>query len=203
MSLYHVFAAILCGAATASASATTVTINDPATSSGYATSYYVASTPAAPEVHVIGVYETRSDHSGGIHPEGRATIHIVGSASAPVNLVLSSYEPTEWVLDGDTSFIASILVHSYHDSRVTGFDAGKVTEISFSRSAYSLSTFNSSGLAAEVQKVYGVPPASFSGVYRATDFTVTLSAVPEPSSAALVLLGLGAAGVAARRRRGG
>jgi len=99
--------------AIAHANNSVVTVNDPAISSGYQPSYYVSTMDTLQETHIIGTYESRSDHSGGYHPTGNAYVHVSGSASTPVNLVLSSYEPTEWFLDGaGLSFVQSVLVSS-------------------------------------------------------------------------------------------
>ena len=73
--------------------------------------------PQSPEIHVIGVYETRSDHSGGFHPVGFASVEVTGTASVPVSLVLSSYEPTVWELSGaGLSFVETVIVNGYHAS---------------------------------------------------------------------------------------
>lgn len=49
-------------------------------------------------VHVVGIYESRADHSYGNHPIGKTTVKIQDGIPAnelPICLVLSSYEPTE------------------------------------------------------------------------------------------------------------
>src|SRR5262245_22549369 len=50
-------------------------------------------TPGAAEVHVVGVYETRSDHSFGDHPVGEGSVTIERPGTHV--LVLSAYEPTK------------------------------------------------------------------------------------------------------------
>lgn len=192
-------------ATSAMANASVVTINDPS----YALSTYANPTPTTIETHVIGVYETRSDHGGGIHPEGLAYVNVTGSATGPVNLVLSSYEPTNWVLGGDgLSSVDSITINGYHSSRVSGFDASSVidrTGLGNYISACARAWPNSTGgcdtptLIAGVEGYYGAAVTSFSGAYRATSFSVALSAVPEPSAIALVGFGLLAAVFQVRR----
>lgn len=187
----------LCAATAAHANNSVITINNPATSSGYQTSYYVNQNITSPETHIIGVYETRSDHSGGNHPTGTAYVHVTGSTETPVNLVLSSYEPTAWVLDGaGLSFIQSVTVNSYHASTATGIDSSKIQIKNLGYYGYawpsSSGGSNTPALVRAVESLYGAPIATFSGVYRATDFSVVLSPVTEPGAASLFLLGLGA-----------
>lgn len=184
-----------CAATAVYANNSVITINNPATSSGYQLSYYVNPEITSPEIHVIGVYETRSDHSFNYHPSGKAYVHVTGMTETPVNLVLSSYEPTDWILDGaGLSFIQSVIVSSYHASSATGIDSSKVQIKDLG--GYGFAWPSSSGgtntpaLVSAVESLYGTPIATFSGVYRATDFSVFLSPVPEPSRASLLLLGL-------------
>ena len=187
---------MLCAATAANANNSVVTVNDPATSSGYQASYYVNPDVTSPETHIIGVYETRSDHSGGYHPTGTAYVHVTGSSEAPVNLVLSSYEPTAWILDGEgLSFIQSVTVNSYYASTAAGIDSSKVQITKLGNYGYawpsSSGGSNTPALVSTVEALYGAPIATFSGAYRATDFSVVLSPVPEPGTASLLLLGLG------------
>jgi len=50
--------------------------------------------PTSAEVNVFGVYETRGDHSAGVHPIGDAIVSI--DRQGLHALVLSAYEPTSW-----------------------------------------------------------------------------------------------------------
>lgn len=198
---------MFCVASAAQANRSVVTIHDSAISGGYTPSYYTNTDITTPEIHVIGVYETRSDHSGMYHPTGTAYVHVTGSADTPVNLVLSSYEPTQWILDGaGLSFISSININSYHVSTVVGFDSSKVTFTPLGTYGYSwpdsASGSNPPAIVNAVESLYGAPIATFSGVYRATEFSVALAPVPEPGSASLYLIGL-TAGIAFARARMG
>ncbi len=203
---HHTLAwALAASLASSLASATVVTVNDAA----YAASSYVSPAPTGVETHIIGVYETNSDHSGNYHPGGTAYVHIVGQSDAPINLVLSSYEPTTWVLDGDgVGNIGQLVLNGYHASTATGIDAGVVlnkTGIGNYFSACARAWPNSEGgcdtpgLVAGLKTIIPTEVTSFSGAYRATDFTVNLSAVPEAGTLSMLLLGLPA--VAAIRRR--
>lgn len=189
------------------ANASTVTINDSAYNSS---SYFVNQSSTTQETHVIGVYETRSDHSFGYHPEGIAYVTVTGSTSLPVNLVLSSYEPTNWVLAGDgLSFVDSILVNGYYLSRVTDFDGLSVLNRSGQGNYISACGYwwpSSSGgcdtpsLVNGVELNYGEQITTFSGAYRATSFSVALTPVPEPDTALLMSFGLGTLFLLVRRR---
>ena len=197
---------MLCAATAAHANNSVVTVNDPATSSGYQASYYVNPDATSPETHILGVYETRSDHSGGYHPTGTAYVHVTGSSNTPVNLVLSSYEPTAWILDGEgLSFIQSVTVNSYYASTATGIDSSKVQVTKLGSYGYawpsSSGGSNTPALVSAVEALYGAPIATFSGAYRATDFSVVLSPVPEPGTASLLLLGLSGGILAAARKK--
>lgn len=191
-----IFLLAMLGAATAvHANSSVVTINDPYTSAGYQPSYYVNSDITSPEIHIIGIYEANS-HLSGYHPTGTAYVHVNGSTETPVNLVLSSYEPTEWILDGTgLSFIQSVSINSYHASTVVGVDSSKVQIANLGGYGYawlsSTSGSNTPAMVHAVESLYGAPIATFSGVYSANDFSIVLSPVPEPSSAVLYFLGLG------------
>lgn len=186
---------MFCAATAAHANNSVITVNNPPTSSGYQASYYVNPNITSPETHIIGVYETRSDHSIGYHPTGTAYVHVTGSTETPVNLVLSSYEPTAWILDGTgLSFIQSVTINSYSSSTATGIDSSKVQIKNLGSYGYAWPTSSGGsdtpGLVSAVESLYGAPIATFTGAYRATEFSVVLSPVPEPSTASLLLLGL-------------
>lgn len=196
-------------ALSAAAQATSVTFTDPIDYSPGVTTYQNP-TPSAIETHVIGVYETDSSHSFGYHPTGTGRIEIKGDVTYPINLVLSSYEPTNWVLSGDgLGSVASVLVNGYHDSFVTGVDASKVINRTglgqyLAACAYrwpgDSGGCNTLGLIAGVEAYYGAAVTSFTGIYNGKGFAVSASAVPEASPLAYLMLGLPAAAWVARRR---
>lgn len=206
------FALLASVALSAAAHATSVTVTDRGEYS-YPVTTYKAATPAAIETHVIGVYETDSSHSGGYHPTGLGRIEIKGGLTQPINLVLSAYEPTNWVLYGEgVSSIASVLINGYHDSFVTGIDASKVIDRSGLGQYITACGYawpdnsggcNTAGLLKGVATFYGTPVTSFTGIYHGKGFVVSASAVPEASSLAYLLLGLPAAAWIARQRRQG
>jgi hypothetical protein len=182
--------------------ASTITINDPATSSGYAVTSYTNPSPTLPELLVIGVYETRSDHSFSYSPQGSATVNIMNQGAAPLTLVLSSYEPTLWNLNIESGVnINEIILNGYHDQDISGASGVRVTERSFlgtgsyfSACAYAWPSdtggCDTAGLISGVEAYTGLSLSKFSGVYQATDFTVTTSPVPLPSATFLFMSGL-------------
>lgn len=182
------------------AQASTISINDPATSSGYLVSNYSNPSPTLPELLVIGVYETRSDHSYNYHPQGTATVNIVNQGTAPLTLVLSSYEPTLWNINiASGVLINEVILNGYYSQQVSGASGVTVTDRSglgnyFSACAYawpsSTGGCDTPGLISGVEAYTGLTLTAFSGVYRATDFTVTTSPVPLPPAIFLFASGL-------------
>ena len=191
------------------AEASTILVNDPALSSGYTVSTYNNPSPTFPELLVIGVYETRSDHSYNYHPQGTATVNIVNQGAAPLTLVLSSYEPTLWNLNIASGVnISEIILNGYSDQQISGVSGITVTNRSgpgnyFSACAYawpsSTGGCDTPGLISGVEAYTGLTLTAFSGVYRATDFTVTTSPVPLPP--AILLFASGLVGLLGLRRK--
>lgn len=65
------------------------------------------------EVHVIGVYQTRSDHGFENHPIGDGYVRI--ERAGHHQLVLSAYEPTRWNLDlAPGAIVDSVHLVGYH-----------------------------------------------------------------------------------------
>jgi hypothetical protein len=69
------------------------------------------------EVQVVGVYQTRSDHSGGYHPVGTGRVKL--DRPGRQTLVLSSYEPTNWKLEiGPGVELQAVYATGYHAQTV-------------------------------------------------------------------------------------
>jgi len=186
------------------AHASTVTV-DAIEAGGYTASYYNNPAVTSPEIHVIGIYEP----NGGDTP-GTAVVNINGYSGQPVDLVLSAFEPTQWVLQGaGVQNIQSVLINSYYASSVSGIDLSKVIDKSGAGwlGAYAYAWPATSGgsdtqaLVSAVESIYGAPISTFTGAYGATAFTVSLSSVPEPGSLGLMAMGLIVVGGVCRARR--
>ena len=180
-------------------------------SGGYQATYYLSPQPIAPEIHLLGVYETHSNHGFNIHPPGTARVNVTGTASTPVHLVLSSHEPVNWILEGPgRPFISSVLINGYHVGSAQGIDPAKVVNRTGPNNlgAYAYAWPSASGgsstqmLVTRVQQHFGAPISTFAGAYSASRFTVRLepAPVPEPASGAILLTGCAMLGCAARRR---
>jgi hypothetical protein len=187
-------------------------INDPATADGYAVTTFNAPNLIVPDISVLGVYETRSDHSFDYHPQGAATVHVRYNGSKlmdPLILVLSAYEPTLWNIDAQAGTrISEIVLNGFNSQQVANSGSIPIVNKSGASSITACSYAwpgdnqgcNTQGLVQGAQALVGAPLTAFAGVYRATDFTVTGVPVPEPASIHLVLITLSALYMANGRR---
>ncbi|OJT21604.1 hypothetical protein BO221_27770 [Archangium sp. Cb G35] len=136
-----------------------------------------------PEVHVIGVYEARGDHSGGSHPTGNAVVHV--ERTGPQVLVLSSYEPVNWKVTAvPNANIQYILALGYHAQSVEAPQGVQVkvldyeTQGVFAGCAYEYpdddphSGCETPQLLEEVKRLTGQEVSSFHGCYQGTSFTL-------------------------------
>lgn len=158
-----------------------VEVLDPATSEGYrVSSYKAAAIAAGPEVHILGVYETRSDHSAGSHPRGSATAHV--SRQGRHVLVLSSYEPTDFVVTADPgATIERVILNGYQHHTVKAPAGTEIVDRSgenvyLSACAYKWPSddqgCDTQALVDGVKKLTSAEITTFTGVYRATKFVV-------------------------------
>ena len=197
------YVALLLATVASSVDAATIAVNDPA--SGYHVYNYNSGISQSPELLLVGVYETLSNHydAFGNHRQGSATVHITDGGGKPIVLALSSYEPTMWNIDVAPNVnISQIILNGYYDQAYSGVSSGLVINKSglgnyLASCGYSL-PYNGGGcdtnyLQSQLESFTGLSLTSFSGVYRATDFTITTSPVPLPS--ALLLLASGIVGL--------
>ena len=149
----------------------------------------VPSIPMAPKilpntrVEAIGVYE-------GVLPGGRqrafqekvsGTVTVtVGSQQAPLALVLSSYEPVNWVVQSGGARITHILISGSAESKVNGVTGADVMRIG---SAYAYAEGDAAGrsgrnhggtgaLNASVMRYLGRGIDRFQGAYKGSSFSV-------------------------------
>ncbi|HEU4404832.1 MAG TPA: hypothetical protein VFS43_06030 [Polyangiaceae bacterium] len=152
---------------------------------GYAGASHVATAePGQPELFVLSVYETRSDHGFGYHPTGEASV--TDTRTTPHVLVLSSYEPTHWTINADAAGgLTQIILNGYHDQTVTAPPGVLVSEHSgfndegpeyFSACGYAWPNndggCDTPGLVSGVESFSGLSLSAFAGCYVATNFEV-------------------------------
>ena len=156
-------------------------------------SYRSSRTSAATALHIVSVYETRSDHSFGYHPTGSA---FVDFALPGVNvLALSSLQPTHWTVSmARGASLEKIITIGVHQQTVTLLGSSTNVPVQPSKRrecGYSL-PYNGGGcdtniLISAIQEETGLRLASFDGCYRATRFKLhqncSRSLEPSTSSA--------------------
>jgi hypothetical protein len=137
--------------------------------------------PPCPELHIVGIYESRSDR-GGMPPGG--STHIRFARPGDNVLVLSSYEPTQWKVElAPGAALSRVILSGYHDQAVT-LPAGIPVEIRTYEirgtylGAYGYAwPFSDGGsdtpmLVKEVEALTSRKLTSFHGCYRLTDVDV-------------------------------
>lgn len=156
-------------------------IHDCPTAQGYRVTGFTKPDPRGPEQVVLGIYESRSDHSAGNHPTGEATVHV--KRTTPHVLVLSSYEPTRWTLDvAPGARLERVILNGYHAQSLASVPAG-VTVENRSDAGHYLSACaykwpddnqgcNTQGLMTRLEQLTSHAVTDFAGCYRATEFTV-------------------------------
>lgn len=135
-----------------------------------------------PELHVFGVYETHSNHSGGSHPAGAATVHVERQGSHV--LALSSYEPVHWTITADPGVVIErILLSGYHEQTAAA-PAGVPVEAYDHEvhgnwlGAYAYAWPGASGgsdtqaLVATLEQLAGRGMTSFHGCYQGTSYVL-------------------------------
>jgi len=134
--------------------------------------------PMAPKVlpdtrvEAVGVYE-------GALPGGRkrefrdrmpGTVTVmVGSQRAPLALVLSSYEPVNWIVQSGGARITHILISGSAESKVNGVPGADVMRIG---SAYAYKNGGAGALNASVMQYLGRGIDRFQGTYTGSSFSV-------------------------------
>jgi len=128
--------------------------------------------PPNARVSVVGVYEgaTGSAGSTGARRYGNVRIN-VQPGSAPLVLVLSSYEPVHWLINSNGRKISAILTSSYHESTVLGAQNTPVLKIG-SKSVYKMDSHDYTLLKQDIARYFPNPVQSFQGSYKGQDFSV-------------------------------
>ncbi|HWU88273.1 MAG TPA: hypothetical protein VN253_13395, partial [Kofleriaceae bacterium] len=129
-------------------------------------------TCGTPEVHVLSVYETSSNHSGGNHPTGTATVTI--ERPGDLALVLSAYEPTDWhVTLAPGAHVRSVTLIGYLTQTV---NLANVPIVHAQGCGYSY-PYNGGGcdtnqLLALAKQHAGADVTTFHGCYQASSWTL-------------------------------
>ncbi len=138
---------------------------------------------------MLGVYETRGDRAPGVHIEGGAMVRV--RRTAPHVLVLSSYEPTFWVVDAVAGHrIERIVMNGHHPQPAAVPPGVEVVDRSgpghIAACAYKWpgdrQGCNTAGLALGLHELTSREITAFAGCYRASAFTVE-DGDPQASSA--------------------
>ena len=126
----------------------------------------------SPELHVIGVYETSSNHSADNHPAGDARVAI--ERPGDHILALSAYEPTNWhVRLAAGATVRAVQLFGYHAQTV---DLANVPVTRGTACGYSY-PYNGGGcdtneLLALAERQAGTRVTTFHGCYQASDWTL-------------------------------
>lgn len=132
------------------------------------------------QLHVVSIYESRSDHSGpDNHPAGETTVTVRGGHNNV--LFLSSYEPTVWKLKTlNHSKIKKVILNGYCEQKVEGVDQSLVESHTYLQNGKAVSlefpedgSWNESrAITAAAEALVGMKAVSTQGAYRANDVSV-------------------------------
>ena len=138
---------------------------------------------AEKELHLIGVYEARSDHRGGYHPTGTINVKIERK-NKPVILTLSSYEPVHWNITLDKEVkLEKVIINGYHDQEISGISGIPIKEFSYQGTGRYIGKFayqwnksyhhpSTTSLVTKLEQITNTNLTSFQGCYRGTNFTI-------------------------------
>jgi len=141
----------------------------------------VAITVLPAEVHVIGVYEAGSGHSGGNHPTFDARVQI--NVGHPVILAFASYEPVRWNLEiAEGTKVLKVYKGGYYAQTLTGLPSNTpVVDIGY---AYAYDLASLQALSQNIRTRSGHLVNSFQGAYQGNDFVIgTVPNLPIPVNA--------------------
>ncbi|WP_065868116.1 MULTISPECIES: hypothetical protein [Stenotrophomonas] len=126
-------------------------------------------------IEAVGVYEAANGvHGVGIQRQAGSIQVRVRRSNAPTILVLSAYEPVNWMLTVESGAnLQAVLVGGYHQGQV--FGAGNARIMQLGRNyAYKRGDGGYSALDAEVQRLTGKSIGVFQGRYDGTTFVTGL-----------------------------
>lgn len=128
--------------------------------------------PSNARVVALGVYEgtISTPNASGSRRPGSVRINVL-PGSAPLVLVLTSYEPVNWLVSTNGRKISKILVSGYHDSNVIGTDGIPIIKIG-SKYAYKMDSNEYALLKQDVARYLANPIQLFQGTYTGREFSV-------------------------------
>ncbi|MES2584290.1 MAG: hypothetical protein V4627_16320 [Pseudomonadota bacterium] len=128
--------------------------------------------PSNARVSVVGVYEgtNSSATKSASHSPGSVRIN-VQPGSTPLVLVLTSYEPVNWLINTNGRKISRILTSGYYDSTVIGADSTPVIKIG-SKYAYKLDSNEYTQLKQDIARYIENSVYMFQGSYTGREFSV-------------------------------
>lgn len=132
--------------------------------------------PANAVIETVGVYEADGDrarHSRGPgQPRQAGTVRVMVKAGKPVILVLTAYEPVNWIIQAEPgATIAAVLHGGYHQGNVYGADTARQHYMGRIHT-YRRGGSEFSELDREVRSLTGKGIGRFQGSYRAGHFRV-------------------------------
>lgn len=139
---------------------------------GYAYTSWAAESPAEPEMHLVGVYESREGDGG--------AVNVVVERNSRMVLALTSYSAVNWRVDiSPGTTVEEIVVASYDAATVTFVSAttAPVTYAGWLGCGYEWPDAYASGcetpeLQAAVEAYTRLSMSSFQGCYAGGDFTI-------------------------------
>ena len=146
-------------------------------------SAFVSSSVGDKELHVIGVYEARSDHGGNNDPTGAIEVK-VERQNKPIILALSAYEPVRWnITAAPGAIISKIILNGYHNQTISGISGIPVEEYTYDGTGNYLGNFmykwgsvsestNTPSLVTKLEQINQANLTSFQGCYRGTSFSL-------------------------------
>ncbi len=76
-------------------------------------------------IYAIGIYEGGSNHSAGYHPTEVVTVEIEKAEGEPIQLAVSSFEPTLWTVTGPgAGRVNAVYIDGHHRHSVQGLSNG-------------------------------------------------------------------------------
>lgn len=138
-------------------------------------------------LHVVGIYESRSDHDVDSHPTGEVTIRL--EKAGPAVLVLSSYEPTHWRIEvGEKAELKEVILNGYHAQSADVPGCVPVTVHSYEQTGdllggefpWSWPSYAGTSLVDAAESATGLQLTSFRGCYRSDYFVIGEGSLTPP-----------------------